>query len=113
MSLTPGTRLGPYEIVSALGAGGMGEVYRARDPQLERDVAIKILPATSVADPVARTRLLREARTASQLNHPNICTIYQVGEAEGHAFIAMVPPGEQHGHVARREPAALFADTKV
>jgi serine/threonine-protein kinase len=107
MPLTAGAHLGPYEILGAIGAGGMGEVYRARDPQLERDVAIKILPATSVADPVARTRLLREARTASRLNHPNICTIYQVGEAEGHAFIAMeLVSGEPLSATLRRGPLA-------
>ncbi len=82
MSLSPGTRLGPYEILSAIGAGGMGEVYRARDTRLERDVALKVLPAETLADPTARARLLREARLASKLNHPNVCTIHEVGEAD-------------------------------
>ena len=67
----------------------MGEVWRARDPRLERDVALKVLPATAEADESARKRLLREARMASKLNHPHVCTIYEVGEAEGQAFIAM------------------------
>jgi eukaryotic-like serine/threonine-protein kinase len=85
----PGVRLGPYEIVAPLGAGGMGEVYRARDTRLEREVAIKVLPAATATDAIARARLLREARMASRLNHPNICTIHEVGEIEGHAYIVM------------------------
>ena len=84
-----GTRLGPYEIVSPLGAGGMGEVYRARDTRLERDVALKLLPAAAAGDELARARLLREARLASKLNHPNVCTIHEVGEADGQIFVAM------------------------
>src|SRR5206468_1100998 len=84
-----GQILDHYRILEPIGAGGMGEVYRARDTQLERDVAIKILPAASLADADARTRLLREARMASQLNHPNICTVYEVGESEEQTFIAM------------------------
>jgi len=87
--LTPGTRVGEFEVLAPLGAGGMGEVYRARDPRLEREVALKVLPATTETDDTARKRLLREARLASKLNHPNICTIYEVGEAEGQAHIAM------------------------
>jgi Tol biopolymer transport system component/predicted Ser/Thr protein kinase len=67
----------------------MGEVYRARDPRLEREVALKVLPADTLHDPSARARLLREARLAATLNHPNICTVYDVGEADGHVFIAM------------------------
>jgi serine/threonine-protein kinase len=82
MSLVAGTRLGPYEIQCAIGAGGMGEVYKARDSRLERDVALKVLPAQALGDPTARARLLREARLASRLNHPHICTIYEVGEIE-------------------------------
>jgi serine/threonine protein kinase/Tfp pilus assembly protein PilF len=85
----PGAELGPYRIASALGAGGMGVVYRARDTRLERDVALKVLPDALVADATARARLVREARTASALNHPNICHIYDVGEAGGHSYIAM------------------------
>jgi len=78
-----------YRVLERVGAGGMGVVYRARDERLERDVAIKILPPETAADPAARSRLLEEARLASSLNHPNICTIYEVGEAEGQGFIAM------------------------
>src|SRR5262245_2325606 len=83
MPLTPGTRLGPYEIVAPLGAGGMGEVYRARDPRLGRSVAIKVLPQDLVATPEMRARLEREARTISQLNHPHTCPLYDVGRAPG------------------------------
>ena len=89
MPLSPGARVGPYEIVSLLGAGGMGEVYEARDERLARRVAIKVLPAEAIADDEARRRLLREARMAAQLNHPNICTIYEVGESVGLAYIVM------------------------
>jgi TolB-like protein/tRNA A-37 threonylcarbamoyl transferase component Bud32/Flp pilus assembly protein TadD len=81
--------LGHYRIESKLGEGGMGVVYRAHDEQLDRDVAIKVLPAGSFRDATARARLLREARTASKLNHPHICTIHEVGEADGQAYIAM------------------------
>jgi eukaryotic-like serine/threonine-protein kinase len=84
-----GRRLGQYRIESRLGAGGMGEVYRARDERLDRDVAIKLLPRATLDDPTARARLLREARAAAALNHPNVCTVFEVGEADGHAYIAM------------------------
>jgi serine/threonine-protein kinase len=84
-----GQTLGHYRIVEKIGEGGMGVVYRTHDESLDRDVALKVLPASSFSDPAARARLLREARTASQLNHPNICTIHEVGEAEGQAYIAM------------------------
>ena len=89
MTLAPRTRLGPYEVLGLIGAGGMGEVWRARDSRLERDVALKVLPAEALSDETARTRLVREARLASKLNHPHICTIYEVGEADGQVFIAM------------------------
>lgn len=84
-----GKTIAHYNVTAKLGAGGMGEVYRAHDEQLDRDVALKVLPASSFADPAARARLLREARSAASLNHPNICTIHEVGEAEGQAYIAM------------------------
>src|ERR1700741_3789355 len=89
MPLTPGTRLGPYEIVAAIGAGGMGEVYKARDTRLDRTVAIKILPDTLTTDPQFRERFDREARAISQLTHPHICTLYDVGEQQGTAFLVM------------------------
>jgi TolB-like protein len=97
-----GTRLGHYRILEKLGAGGMGEVFRAHDEQLDRHVAIKVLPPVTLADATARARLLREARAAASLNHPSICTIHAVGEADGQAYIAMElvegrPLGEQ-GH---------------
>ena len=83
MSLLAGARLGPYEITAAMGAGGMGEVYRARDTRLGRSVAIKVLPPQFGSDPRFRQRFEREARTVSQLTHPNICTLHDVGEAPG------------------------------
>lgn len=78
-----------YTVAEKLGAGGMGVVYRATDGRLERDVALKVLPAAALGDPAARERLLREARTASRLNHAHICTVHEVGEAKGLAYIAM------------------------
>ena len=88
MSLAAGSRLGPYEILGLLGAGGMGEVYRARDPRLGREVAIKLLP-DAAGGPRASDRLLQEARAASTLNHENICTIHDVGEQDGRPFLVM------------------------
>ena len=87
--LPPGTRLGPYEILSLLGEGGMGQVFRARDTRLDRTVAIKMLPASLAADPTRRERFEREARTISRLEHPHICPLYDVGEHDGHAFLVM------------------------
>src|SRR5512140_3175892 len=89
MSLSPGARLGPYEIVAPIGAGGMGEVYRARDSRLERDVAIKVLPDALSADPVARERFQREALAAAGLDHPFICKVFEIGDADGRLFIVM------------------------
>ena len=86
MTLTAGARLGPYEIVAPIGSGGMGEVYRARDPRLKRDVAVKVL-ARAGADPARQRRLLDEAQAASALNHPNIITVYDVGTADGVPFV--------------------------
>ena len=79
MSLSPGVHLGAYEIVALVGAGGMGEVYRARDTRLDRTVAIKVLPPALAADPQLRERFEREARAISSLNHPHICALYDVG----------------------------------
>ena len=89
MGLNPGTKLGPYEIVSPLGAGGMGEVYRAKDTRLGRDVAIKVLPAAMAENALARERFEREARAVSKLNHPNICTLFDVGVEGGTNFLVM------------------------
>jgi eukaryotic-like serine/threonine-protein kinase len=87
MSLAPETRLGPYEIISRLGAGAMGEVYRAQDPRLGRDVAIKILPAAVSGDPGRRARFEQEARAVAALNHPNILGLYDIGSEDGIAYI--------------------------
>jgi tetratricopeptide (TPR) repeat protein len=89
MSLTAGVRLGAYEIVSPLGTGGMGEVYRARDTRLGRTVAIKILGSRVAADETARLRLIREAKVISSIDHPNICTLYDVGQQEGIDYLVM------------------------
>ena len=87
MQLIPGSRLGSYEIIAPLGAGGMGEVHLARDERLGRQVAVKALPAHLLADPTARERLRREARSAASLDHPFICKIFEVGEANGDSYI--------------------------
>ena len=89
MPLSAGTRVGPYEILSALGAGGMGEVYRARDEKLQREVALKLLPENMRADPDRLARFEREARILATLNHPNICGIYGVEEADGIRFLVL------------------------
>src|SRR5512138_1061610 len=87
--LSLGRRLGPYEIVAHLGAGGMGEVYKARDTRLDRMVAVKILPAALAADVHFRDRFAREARTISSLEHPHICTLYDVGQDGDVAYLVM------------------------
>ncbi len=88
-TLSAGAHLGPYDILASLGSGGMGEVYRARDPRLGRDVAIKVLPAAFSADPERLQRFEQEARAAAALNHPNIVTIHSVEEANGIRFLTM------------------------
>jgi len=80
MQLKAGERLGPYEILGSVGAGGMGEVYKARDTRLDRSVALKILPSEYAQNPQLKLRFEREAKTISQLNHPHICTLYDVGD---------------------------------
>ena len=89
MRVTIGSRLGPYEIQSTLGAGGMGEVYRARDTRLGRTVAIKVLPPHIAADPSFRQRFEREAKAISSLDHPHICARYDIGTHEGTHFLVM------------------------
>src|SRR5271170_7946252 len=89
MTLIPGTRLGPYEILSPLGAGGMGEVYRAKDTRLDRIVAIKVLPAHLSSDPELKQRMEREAKAISALQHANICTLHDIGAQNGTDFLVM------------------------
>src|SRR3984893_13083522 len=89
MALAAGARLGPYDVLSALGAGGMGEVYRARDTRLDRTVAIKVLRDALSVDPQFRDRFDLEARTISQLDHQHICSLYDVGEQDGTSFLVM------------------------
>jgi eukaryotic-like serine/threonine-protein kinase len=88
MALTSGTKLGPYQIESLLGAGGMGEVYRARDTRLDRTVAIKILTQGVADTPEVRQRFEREARAVSSLSHPHICVLYDVGNQDGIEYLA-------------------------
>src|SRR5215813_3994146 len=89
MPLIAGTRLGHYEILSAIGAGGMGEVYKARDTRLNRQVAVKILPEHVSHDPERKQRFEREAQTIASLDHPNICVLYDVGHESGTDFLVM------------------------
>ncbi len=99
LTLTPGTRLGRYEILSAIGAGGMGEVYRAHDPTLDRQVAIKLLPPETAADPSARQRLRREAMAVAAIDHPYICKIFEIGEHDAALFLVMeYVPGDTLDH---------------
>src|SRR5512132_2081124 len=86
MSLSTGTRLGPYEILAPIGAGGMGEVYSARDTRLDRDVAIKVLPEHRAQSPVALARFERESKAVAALSHPNILALYDVGNEQGISF---------------------------
>ena len=89
MSVAPGTRLGPYEIVSRIGAGGMGEVWRARDTRLDRSVAVKLLSSELANNAQLKIRFEREARSISQLNHPHICTLFDVGDDRGTSYLVM------------------------
>jgi serine/threonine protein kinase len=114
MTLTSGARLGPYEILSPLGAGGMGEVYKARDTRLDRTVAIKILPTHLSADPEFKQRFEREARSVSSLNHPNICQLFDVGRQDGVDFLIMeFLDGETLAERVRRSAMPLPALLKV
>src|ERR1700680_11010 len=114
MALASGTKLGPYEIVAPLGAGGMGEVYRARDARLDRTVAIKILPAHLSDNPEAKHRFDREARTISSLSHPNICHLYDVGEQDGTHYLVMeYLEGETLADRLRKGPLPLDQFFKV
>ena len=114
MTLASGLKLGPYEIVSPLGAGGMGEVYRARDTRLERTVAIKILPAHLTHDLEAKERFNREARAISSLSHPNICHLYDVGEQDGTSYLVMeYLEGETLADRLRKGPLPLDQFLKI
>ncbi len=105
MPLTPATRLGPYEIVAPLGAGGMGEVYRARDTRLGREVALKVLPSQVAGDPARRARFEQEARATAALNHPNIVGVHDVGEQDGVYFLVTeLVPGETLAALLERGP---------
>jgi serine/threonine protein kinase len=108
MSLIAGTKLGTYEILAPLGAGGMGEVYRARDPKLNRDVAIKILPEALAADPAALARFEREAQAVAALSHPNILSIYDFGR-QGETAYAVTELLEGETLRARLEHGSLPA----
>ena len=108
MALETGTRFGPYEILAPAGAGGMGEVYRARDTRLDRIVALKVMPSHLEATPALRERFEREARAISHLNHPNICTLHDVGSADGVGFLVMeYLDGETLMERLRRGPIPL------
>jgi eukaryotic-like serine/threonine-protein kinase len=110
LSLAPGTRLGPYEILAAIGAGGMGEVYRATDTRLDRDVAIKVLPAGSVGNEQAEARFDREARAIAGLSHPNICSLHDVGRHDDRSFLVMeLLEGETLHQRLTREPLEVGA----
>src|SRR5215813_7544360 len=108
MSLSAGTKLGPYEIKSSAGAGGMGEVYRARDTRLDRSVAIKILPAHLSQNAEAKERFDREAHAISCLSHPNICHLYDVGQQDGASYLVMeYLEGETLADGLRKGPLSL------
>src|SRR5579863_10453381 len=114
MAILPGKRLGPYEILSAIGAGGMGEVYRARDTKLARDVAIKVLPANFVNDPQRLTRFQREARMLAALNHPNIATIYGLEQSGGVTCLVMeLVPGETLAERVKAGPLPIDEALKI
>src|SRR6266566_5213932 len=107
MSLSAGTRLGPYEILAAIGAGGMGEEYKSRDTRLGREVALKILPADFAQDAERRARFDLEARAASALNHPNIVTVHNIGEEGGVSYIVTeLVEGESLRTLIERGPVA-------
>ncbi len=108
MAILPGRRLGPYEILSAIGAGGMGEVYQAHDTKLGRDVAIKVLPEAFADDPERLARFQREAKMLAALNHPNIATIFGLEHSDGTHYLVMelVPGDTLQQRVKRDGPAS-------
>src|SRR6266566_4611957 len=118
MSLQPSTRLGPYEIISSIGAGGMGEVYRAKDTRLDRTVAIKVLPEHLSNNAQSRERFDREAKAISSLSHPHICPLYDVGHQDGIDFLVMeYLEGETLAHRLKKGPLppdqVLLYDTQI
>ena len=114
MSLSTGTRFGPYEILSLLGAGGMGEVYKARDTRLDRDVAIKVLTPRAADDLQSRARFQREARAIAALNHPHICTLHDIGNEHGTDFLVMeCLEGETLADCVKRGPVGLDQALKM
>src|ERR1043166_4484778 len=114
MSVTAGTKLGRYEIRSKIGEGGMGEVYLAEDTKLHRKVALKILPLSSHTNKQANQRLLREARAAANLDHPNICAIHEVAEEDGRTFICMqYVEGETLDARMKRKPFDLLESLSI
>src|SRR5258708_1097390 len=114
MTATSGTKLGPYEIVSPLGAGGMGEVYRARDTRLDRTVAVKVLASHLSSSPELKQRMEREARAISSLNHPNICHLYDIGSQDGADYLVMeFLEGETLAERLRKGPLPLNEVLKI
>jgi serine/threonine protein kinase len=114
MALISGTKLGPYEIQSPLGAGGMGEVYRAKDTRLDRVMAVKVLASPLSSSPELKQRMEREARAISSLNHPNICHLYHIGSQEGADFLVMeYLEGESLAERLRNGPLPLSEIYKI
>ncbi|MDX1582910.1 MAG: serine/threonine-protein kinase, partial [Thermoanaerobaculia bacterium] len=114
MTLDPGTTLGPYEIVGLVGEGGMGEVYRARDPRIDREVAIKVLPSSFAEHPDRLKRFEQEARAAGSLNHPNLLTIYELGRKEESPYIVSeLLEGESLRELLRELPPPRSGDGKA
>jgi len=114
MALVAGTKLGPYEIVGPIGAGGMGQVYRGRDTRLDRSVAIKVLPPHLADDPELRRRFEREARVISSLSHPHICTLFDVGQQDGTDYLVMeLLEGETLAHRLARGPMPVEHEWRV
>ena len=115
MALSPGDRLGPYDVIAAIGAGGMGEVYKARDTRLDRSVAIKVLPEHIAKREDLRARFEREARAVASLNHPNICTLFDIGNQEGvGGFMVMeLIEGESLAQRVEKGPIPLDQALKI
>jgi len=112
LAIHPGQRVGPYEILSAIGAGGMGEVYQAHDTKLGRDVAIKVLPEAFAYDPERLSRFQREAKMLASLNHPNIATIYGLEQSNGIQYLVMeLVAGETLAERVKREGAVPIEES--